>query len=210
MFVPPGFNRPALNSEENEIFRCQEQYLATPVENLSTRTLASGILSRNEIALQGVLKRRYAGYVFPQVQLIRVVEVDMATLQKQWQDFGSAWWERPGKSDTFMQISMLSLDYILCDGRYQVKFVIELDGPEHDYDANVLEASIKLRKLEYKTLTGIDKANVDRARLWSRDRIKEAAVKGAGLRFIRIKNDELLDRAALEARLVDEGVFRPA
>jgi hypothetical protein len=43
--------------------------------------------------------------------------------------------------------------------------------------------------------------------LWSRDRIKEAAVKGAGLRFLRFKNSELVDPAILKARLHSEGVL---
>jgi hypothetical protein len=205
MFLPKSFNRPALNAEENDLFRVKEQYLHTPFDDLLT--VACRLLSETETKFFEILKHGYNGYIFPQVQLIRVIEVDIATLEKHWHDSGSAWWERPGKSDTFMQISMLSLDYVLCDKHYQVKFVIELDGPEHDYDSNVLEASIKLRNVEYKTLTGVQKANVDRVRLWSRDRIKEAAVKGARLNFIRVKNGELLNLTALDARLRSEGVF---
>lgn len=205
MFAPKGFNRPALNAEENDLFRIEEQYLCTPFETLPTATCC--LLSKFEIEFLDILKDGYKGHVFPQVQLIRIVEVDVATLEKHWRDSGCVWWERPGKSDTFMQISMLSLDYVLCDERYQVKFVIELDGKEHDYEPDVLEACIKLRNVEYKTLTGTDKKNVDRVRLWSRDRIKEAAVKGAGLRFIRVKNDELLNSDTLKARLHDEGIF---
>lgn len=205
MYLPKGFNRRALNSEENDLFRQEEQRLLTPTENLTT--MKGSFLSCHETDFLEFLKTGYKDHVFPQVQLIRVIEVDIAKLEEDWLNWGSAWWERPGKSDIFMQISMLSLDYVLCDAQYQVKSVIELDGPEHDYAPEPLEATIKLRNVEYKTLTGDDKTMVDRVRLWSRDRIKEAAIKGAGLRFIRVKNDELLDKPKLNTRLQSQGVF---
>lgn len=203
MFMPKSSNRPGLTAGQNALFKIEEQALFTDFQLMPT--IASTFLSFNEKKFLFFLKSVCTDEVFPQVQLIRVVDINLAALEKEWLDAGSIWWEKPGKGEYFMSISMLSLDFVLYDAQQKVKFVIELDGPEHEYDPKVLEESIKLREIEYKSLKGVNKLNEDRARLWVRDRIKEAAVKGANIKFLRVKNGELANLPSLEARLHAEG-----
>lgn len=166
-----------------------DQYFSGPLDDFPSR-LKAPFLSKCEAKFLSFLKAAHpSSSVMTQVQLIRLVNVDVENLCASWRDQEGCDPEtRPNIKRLIGDINLLSVDFVLLDASGCPYFVIELDGPEHQYDPNVLEAWVKIQAK--KRLTSSEKKIRDQVAGWERDRLKESAIRCAGLAFKRIKNAE--------------------
>jgi len=177
-----------------------EQYLSGPAAPMAT-VQKLPFFSVNEFNFFLRLQAAHPdAIVLSQVQLIRILNVDVSLLIANWNAQGQG----PGFPNIKGQISdinLLSLDFVLLTKTGKVFYVIELDGPEHLLDAAVMKDWVRLQAAPITTPQ--DKKIIERVNAWQRDKIKESAVQSCGLPFERFKHTDIgsVNEDALHQRI---------
>ncbi len=148
-----------------------------------------------------------------QVQLMRLVEVDHARLVADLTESlleQSARTSEEYKQPTSKQIqaarwrhhnlfNLLSCDFVLSDKFGIPLCVIELDGDEHRYDADVHQVAVKQEQAAVPDKSGAGAQAVERTKGWHRDAIKDLVLQAAGIPILRVENEAIYQTEALEA-----------
>lgn len=145
------------------------------------------------LLLKHLLLAHPSKIVAPQVQLIRLVNLDVKSIREEWQRSGSHPYRFPDIKKLIEQINKLSIDFVICNLYGIPKLAIELDGAEHSYDPRVIEQwvvdSSKNPNWDGSTLLEAPK----KVQAWYRDRIKNHAIESAGINIIRVDNSDVDD-----------------
>ncbi|MGS0974111.1 DUF2726 domain-containing protein [Burkholderia glumae] len=138
-----------------------------PLEGTFPSMIRAPFMSKREQVLFSYLKSNLPSHnVWPQVQLIRLLDIDESELKRQWlKETKGDGLEYPSKWPSFNKIRLLSVDYIVANANLIPVCAIELDGEEHE--------------VELATI--------------SRDKYKEEALFAAKLQLFRFKNREIMD-----------------
>lgn len=127
-------------------------------------------ISTNELKLLTLIQSALPKhYVFTQVQLTRIVDVDQTAIDDY--NKGSGGTGSITKWQFLKLFQLLSVDFLVCDSLGHPVFAIELDGPEHETDPVKGE----------------------------RDVIKAQALGGAGVALCRFYNSQLISGDGREA-----------
>lgn len=130
--------------------------------------ITAHFLSKHEQALFAHLKKTCPNhYVWPQVQLIRLLNIDEKRIEEEGKKdtLRDGLEPKPSKWPSFNEIRLLSLDYVIADVNFTPVCAIELDGPEHKTDPSTI----------------------------TRDKNKAAALKAANFPLLRFENEEVFE-----------------
>ena len=192
----PG--KPAhLTGQQYQLIQQICQDLATWQSSVPHKRLT--LQSPNELQLYRAIREWHPHkIVLAQVQLIRLVNVDCNELTRELRAHGASSSYRVEFKDLIGDINLLSLDFVICNSSGIARLVIELDGNEHSFDEKIVEDWVVKSSLapNWNGLSLVETPK--RVHGWYRDRIKEHAVKSAGLEFIRFDNRNLNNYEAMQ------------
>lgn len=153
---------------ERKLQREIDLYYA-PGSDFPTRPVCP-FISKNELKLLTLLQAALPKhYIFTQVQLTRLVDVDQSAIDDYNNQNGGA--SKITKWQFLNLFQLLSVDFAICDSLGLPVCAIELDGPEHETDP--------------------DKGK--------RDVIKARALGGAGIALCRFYNSQLTSVSGCES-----------
>lgn len=161
----------------------------------------------NELTLYRAI-REYHPFkiVLAQVQLIRLVNVDCDAIKADWLNQGSPLYSQPKFGKLIDDVKLLSLDFVICNSSGTPGLVIELDGDEHLVDEKKIEEWV-VDSSSAPNWNGFALKEMPEAiEGWYRDRIKEHAIRSAGINFVRFQNSKLQDYDAM--RQLQEKITR--
>lgn len=169
-----------MSSQEYADFCALSQLIQTPLE-VHPPIRAKSFLSNNEIKFLACLIKWLPNYVvFTQVHLLQMIEVNENDIDNSFmknyeyivgddtpEKRKSAYWM------VFNMVNLLSVDFVISDFLGVPKYAIELDGPEHQKDARLIE----------------------------RDKIKNHVLSVINIPLLRIDNSELNSLNLLESKV---------
>ncbi|MGY0613430.1 DUF2726 domain-containing protein [Luteimonas sp. A501] len=159
--------------EEYKLLVAADAALASPVE-VAVPVVPATFLSANEKSLLQHLSAGLSSrHICCQVQLIRLVELDDTQLSPQLlQNYEYLVGNHKAPRWFFFNlISLLSLDFVFLNSQGNPTCVVELDGPEHQEDLNLIE----------------------------RDKMKSQVLSAIGMPFQRFKNSDIGNASKVSA-----------
>ena len=173
MAFRPSFIPQHMSLDEYNHLAAAEAALAAPTE-VHVPVVSAPFLSVNEQTLLQLLSPSLPGrHICCQVQLIRLVALDESKLTQQFlQDYQYLLANRSEPKWFFFNlISLLSLDFVFLNAQGTPTCVVELDGPEHETDLDLIE----------------------------RDKVKAQVLGSVGIPFQRFKNVDIADSNKVNA-----------
>lgn len=165
MAFRPSFIPQNMSFEEYSSLATAAMALASPAE-VHVPVISASFLSVNEQKFLQLLSPSLPGrHICCQVQLIRLIKLDKSKLTEQFlKDYQYLLANRSEPEWFFFNlIRLLSLDFVFLNAQGVPTCAVELDGPEHETDLDLIE----------------------------RDKLKAQVLGSAGIPFQRFKNADI-------------------